>query len=100
MKSDTGNTAVNGQKNPGDGTIYDPAFVYILELCTVLALRDEETVQQLGAEVSEALQNVIRDSAGYHATVVARVVFYLLSLMHASYVRINEPFAPHELTKA
>jgi brefeldin A-resistance guanine nucleotide exchange factor 1 len=89
VKSDNNTATVNGQKSIGDGPIYDPAFVYILELCTVLSLKDKNSIQRSGAEVSEALQNVIRDSANYHPTLIARAVFYLLSLLHASYVSIS-----------
>lgn len=99
VKSDNNAATANGQKNLGDGLIYDPAFVYILELCTVLSLKDENSVLQSGAQVSEALQNVIRDSANYHPTLIARAVFYLLSILHASYVRIAEPLARLRLTK-
>lgn len=99
VKSDTGNTSVNGQKTTSDGPIYDAAFVYILELSSMLALRDEETIEKLGAEVSEALQNVVRNSTSYHPIVVGRVVFYLMSLLHASYVGINASFRLHRLTK-
>lgn len=93
VKSDNNAATVNGQKTLSDGLIYDPAFVYVLELCTVLSLKDENSVLESGAQVSEALQSVIRDSANYHPTLVARAVFYLLSLLHASYVRITEPLA-------
>ena len=99
VKSDSNAAAVNGQKNLGDGPIYDPALVYILELCTVLSLKDENSIRQSGAEVSEALQNVMRDSANYHPTLIARAVFYLLSLLHASYVCITEPHPGLGLTK-
>lgn len=98
VKSDNNAATVNGQKNLGDGLIYDPAFVYILELCTVLSLKDENSVLQSGAQVSEALQNVIRDSANYHPTLIARAVFYLLNLLHTSYVGITEPLAQLTLT--
>lgn len=98
VKSDGGNTSVNGQKTTANGPIYDPAFVYILELSSMLALRDEETIEKLGAEVSEALQNVVRNATSYHPTVVGRVVFYLMSLLHASYVGIPASFLLHILT--
>jgi brefeldin A-resistance guanine nucleotide exchange factor 1 len=65
----------------------------------MLALRDEETIEKLGAEVSEALQNVVRNSTSYHPIVVGRVVFYLMSLLHASYVGVNASFRLHRLTK-
>ncbi|KFX95600.1 hypothetical protein V495_03705 [Pseudogymnoascus sp. VKM F-4514 (FW-929)] len=100
VKSDNNAATANGQKNLGDGLIYDPAFVYILELCTVLSLKDENSVLQSGAQVSEALQNVIRDSANYHPTLIARAVFYLLSILHASYEHsfIRVPVVLHTIS--
>lgn len=83
---------VNGQKRPSNDTEYDPATVYLLELCTVLALRDEKTVEILGKDIAEALQNVIRDTPRHHSITISRCAFYLLNLLHASYVRSSQAF--------
>ena len=92
VKSETDTAApTNGQKPANSGPVYDPAMVYILELCTVLALRDKETVAALGADVAEALQNVMRHVGSYHNIMISRTMFYLLHLLHASYVRNAEP---------
>ena len=76
----------NGPKSPA-GPLYDPSMVYLLEFVTVLALKDNETIMALGADVAEALQNVMRNAASYHSITIARTLFYLLHLLHASYVR-------------
>jgi hypothetical protein len=76
----------NGQKSVSSGPVYDPSLVYILELCSVLALRDSDTVAALGGSVAEALQNVMRHGASYHHVIVSRSIFYLLHLLEASYV--------------
>ncbi len=76
----------NGQKP--NGPIYDPGMVYLLELCTVLTLRDNETVLELGTDVAEALQNVMRNAVNYQPIMISRTIFYLLQLLHASYVSI------------
>ena len=78
----------NGQKSASSGPVYDPSLVYILELCTVLTLRDEETVAALGGGVAEALQNVLRLATSYHHVIVSRSIYYLLHLLQASYVSI------------
>ncbi|RFU30168.1 hypothetical protein B7463_g6156, partial [Scytalidium lignicola] len=78
-------TPTNGQKDISKGLKYDPSMVYLLELSTVLALRDSETVKTLGADVVEALQNVIRNAGDYHHITVSRTMFYLLNLLHASH---------------
>lgn len=77
----------NGQKSTS--STYDPAAIYLLELCTTLALRDDETVRVLGGEVAEALQSVVRDATSYHPTMISRSIFYLLNLLHASYVSLS-----------
>ena len=78
----------NGQRPQAKGPVYDPTIVYLLELATVLALRDSSTVAELGRDVAEALQGVVRDAANVHSTVASRSAFYLLSLLKASHVRI------------
>ena len=75
----------NGPKNAGfERPVYDPAVVYVLELATILALRDEETIIALGAEVAAALQGVIRGAERLHPVALSRTVFYLLALLRAS----------------
>ena len=94
VKSESDNNApINGQRAPSNGPVYDPSMVYLLELCTVLALRDDETITALGADVAEALQNVIRNSSSWHYIMTSRTIYYLLNLLHASYVSHHDPFA-------
>jgi brefeldin A-resistance guanine nucleotide exchange factor 1 len=84
----------NGQRPQAKGPIYDPTIIYLLELATVLALRDSNTVAELGKDVAEALQGVVRDAANLHPTVASRSAFYLLSLLKASHVRsLNVPYS-------
>lgn len=75
----------NGAK-PQNSAQYDPGLVYILEFCTVLALRDEKSTELLGKRVVEALQAVLRDTNNYHPIIVARATFYLFRLLKATYV--------------
>lgn len=82
----------NGQKHRNTGPIYDPAMIYILEFCTILALRDDNTTELLGKRVVDVLQAVLRDVASYHPILVARATFYLFKLLQAGYVR---PFLPN-----
>jgi brefeldin A-resistance guanine nucleotide exchange factor 1 len=76
----------NSQKGTYSGPTYHPSTVYLLEFCTILALRDNETITALGADVAEALMNVMRNAPSYHHIMVSRTIFYLLHLLHASYV--------------
>jgi brefeldin A-resistance guanine nucleotide exchange factor 1 len=80
----------NGQKRSLTGPIYDPAMVYLLELCTVLALRDGETISAFGGDVAEALLDVMRNASSYHHIMISRTMFYVLQLLHASYVSTQD----------
>ncbi|KAK4126045.1 Sec7-domain-containing protein [Parathielavia appendiculata] len=75
----------NGQQSRQSNAIYDPALVYILEFCTVLALRDDSTVERLGRRVVEAIQAILRDVPQYHPILIERATFYLFNLLQASY---------------
>ncbi|KAK5164735.1 hypothetical protein LTR04_001630, partial [Oleoguttula sp. CCFEE 6159] len=74
----------NGQKPRLNTPAYDPRLAYVLELATILALRDRETIESLGKEVADALQTVIRDASSVHPVVVSRAAYYLLSLLRTS----------------
>lgn len=69
-----------------DSSGYDPATVYVLELATIISLRDRDTIEVLGEDVFEALHNKIRNATSAHPVVVSRAVFYLLSLLCISHV--------------
>ncbi|KAB5540408.1 hypothetical protein GE09DRAFT_1137057 [Coniochaeta sp. 2T2.1] len=75
----------NGQKAQQTGPVYDPAMIYILEFCTILALRDANTVELLGKRVVGVLQAILRDVASYHPILVGRATFYLFKLLQAGY---------------
>jgi golgi-specific brefeldin A-resistance guanine nucleotide exchange factor 1 len=87
VKSDSApSTPANGGEPPVKKPVYDPKVAYILELCTVLALRDGDTVERLGKAATKALQAIIRDSARFHSSLVSRAVFYQFHILKASYV--------------
>ena len=81
--------SVNGQGRVARGVVYEPAVVFVLELATVLAIRDEGTVETVGPSVAEALQAVVRDAMNIHPTAVSRSVYFLLVLLKASKVRLR-----------
>lgn len=65
---------------------YNPGMIYTLELATVLALRDESSVEAVGENLAGSLQGIIRDARNVHPLVISRVVSYLLNLLRLSYV--------------
>ncbi|KAF2273587.1 Sec7-domain-containing protein [Westerdykella ornata] len=92
---------INSSKSKLNRPTYDPSLVFVLELATVLALRDEETVRELAKEVVDALGAVIRDAQNVHPVVIARSVYYLLSLLKASndFDFIRAPVLLHTISK-
>ncbi|KAI0404779.1 Sec7-domain-containing protein [Xylaria palmicola] len=64
---------------------YDPAVVYILEFCIVLALKTPETIEFFGKCIVEALQTILRNSSRYHSALVSRAAYYQFNMLKASY---------------
>jgi len=81
----------NGQKVKPRGNSYDPSVVFVLELATHLVVRDEDTMAELGQTLAEALQGLVRDADHAHPITLSRTVYYLLSFLHASNVRLVQP---------
>ncbi|RKF61140.1 Uncharacterized protein OnM2_044001 [Erysiphe neolycopersici] len=77
--------STDSQNISSKSPVYDLGIVYILEFSLKIALINDETVSIVGGEVSRALYNVLRNETYYHWIIVARVVFYLLTLLHTSY---------------
>ncbi|KAI4248575.1 MAG: hypothetical protein LQ352_005900 [Teloschistes flavicans] len=74
----------NGQRQGNRGPAYDPSLLFVLELLTVLAVRDNASFAEVGELVADALQNVIRNATNTHFMVLSRAVFYLLLLLEKS----------------
>ncbi|KAI1823591.1 Sec7-domain-containing protein [Xylaria intraflava] len=74
-----------GSKATHTKPTYDPAVVYILEFCTVLALRDPTTIESLGKQVTGALQMILRNASRYHSALVSRASYYQFNVLKASY---------------
>ncbi|KUL90825.1 hypothetical protein ZTR_00895 [Talaromyces verruculosus] len=64
---------------------YNPGMLYTLELATVLAIRDAETIESVGENLAGSLQGIVRDARNVHPLVVSRVLYYLLNLLRLSY---------------
>lgn len=89
VKPDRPNPAparMNGHRSASQGLLYDPSIVYILELATIIAMRDQETIASMGQAVADALQHYVRDAANVHPLVVSRAVLYLFHLLNTSQV--------------
>lgn len=74
----------NVQRKQKTELSYDPSLVFVLELATIVATRDAESVALMGQSVADMLQNVVRDTSNNHSLVLSRAVYYLLHLLEAS----------------
>lgn len=74
----------SGTRRKANAPVYDPTLVFVLELATLLALKDEESVREIGKDVASALQSVIRNASNVHYVAISRVVYCLLSLLKES----------------
>ena len=89
---------VNGHRMPKAGPEYDPGSVFLLELATLLTLRDDETILAAGEQLTGSLQSAVRDVSNLHPLAASRVVHYLLELLRYSYVsRLFALFQEHQL---
>lgn len=85
----------DGPRQGNRGPAYDPSLVYVLELITLLAIRDESNMAAVGELVADALQNIIRNATNTHFMVLSRAVFYLLLLLQKSVAQVRlEVFFP------
>ncbi|KAI1814674.1 Sec7-domain-containing protein [Poronia punctata] len=77
--------STTGSKPSQRKPTYDPTVVYILEFCTVLALKNPETILELGKQVSEALQMFLRNASQYHSALISRAAYYQFNMLKGSY---------------
>ncbi|KND91435.1 Uncharacterized protein TOPH_04206 [Tolypocladium ophioglossoides CBS 100239] len=90
----------NGQSPATALPKYDPSAAYILEICTILAVRDAASVEGMGKQVFDTLQRLLRDSAHWHPITVSRATFYAFMTLKHSYNHdfVNVPFLLHTVS--
>ncbi|KAL9111033.1 MAG: hypothetical protein Q9227_004466 [Pyrenula ochraceoflavens] len=79
---------VNGHKGNRLTPKYSPSTVFMLEVATILTLRDSQTVTAGGETLNAALQGIVRNGRDMHPFVLSRTIYYLLSLLEAGFVSI------------
>ncbi|KAF7591223.1 GDP/GTP exchange factor for ARF [Aspergillus hancockii] len=88
VKSERPPRSANGR--PGaHRSSYDPGMMYLLELATILTLRDRATLEAVGESLLTSLQSFMRDARNLHSLALSRVVYYLLNLLRLSH---DQPF--------
>ncbi|OAQ62261.1 Sec7 domain-containing protein [Pochonia chlamydosporia 170] len=64
---------------------YDPSVAYILEFCTILAIRNSESISVMGKPVFGAMLGLLRDPTQWHPITLSRAIFNALSILKSSY---------------
>lgn len=59
---------------------YDPSMLFLLEVATSLAIRNEESMRDLSAEVSEYCNEILRQRKHLHRILVERTLIYLMAI--------------------
>jgi hypothetical protein len=70
---------MNGHE-PQGGKEYDPSMLFVLELATSIAIRDEQSMKELSAEVANYCTEILRQRKQFHPILVERTATYLLAL--------------------
>jgi brefeldin A-resistance guanine nucleotide exchange factor 1 len=73
-----GSASMNGQE--AKDKPYDPSILFLLEMATSLAIRDEESMKTLSAEVAEYCTEILRQRKHLHPILLERSLIYLLVL--------------------
>lgn len=91
----------NGHRLRPNSSSYDPSMVFILEIATLIATRDSQSIALMGEAVVDALQSVVRDSANTHLLALSRSIYYLLFLLEAtqSHSIVRAPVVLHMISK-
>ncbi|TWU78927.1 GDP/GTP exchange factor for ARF [Metarhizium rileyi] len=64
---------------------YDPSVAYILEFCTVVAIRNDELIRVMGKPVFDAVLGLLRDPTQWHPITLSRAISHALSILKSSY---------------
>ncbi|QMW45171.1 hypothetical protein G4B11_008591 [Aspergillus flavus] len=88
VKSERPSRSANGRLDANKSN-YDPGMIYLLELATILALRDQTTLEAVGERLLASLQAFMRDARNLHPLALSRIIYYLLNLLRLSH---DQPF--------
>ena len=85
---------VNGQEHQDNS--YDPSILFLLEMATSLAIRDEQSMRNLSPEVIGYCTEILRQRKHIHPIWVERTLIYLMVLnkrghetVYARFIKTN-----------
>ncbi|KAM0247104.1 hypothetical protein ACHAQJ_009982 [Trichoderma viride] len=79
---------------------YDPSTPFILELCTILTIRDGESPSNTAKQVLDAVHGILRDYGQWHGITISRAAFYGLTILKSGYDHdfVNVPIFLHTIS--
>lgn len=86
VKQERPASRVANGKVDAERSTYDPGMIYLLELATILTLRDQGTLEATGERLLTSLQAFVRDAKNIHSLALSRIIYYLLNLLRLSHV--------------
>jgi golgi-specific brefeldin A-resistance guanine nucleotide exchange factor 1 len=72
---------------------YDPSMLFLLELATSLAIRDEQSMKNFSAEVAGYCTEILRQRKHLHPILVERTLTYLMTLKKRGHETVCSLFA-------
>ncbi|KAK4062700.1 uncharacterized protein Triagg1_9818 [Trichoderma aggressivum f. europaeum] len=90
----------NGSISPSGLPTYDPSTPFILELCTILTIRDGECTTSTAKQVLDSVHGILRDHSQWHGITVSRAAFYGLMILKSGYDHdfVNVPIFLHTIS--
>ena len=76
----------SNDRSGSDKLNYDPGMIYVLELATILTLKEQSSLETLGENLASSLHTLVRDAGSLHPLAMSRIIYYLLSLLRLSHV--------------
>ncbi|KAH6607901.1 hypothetical protein Trco_004214 [Trichoderma cornu-damae] len=79
---------------------YDPTAPFILELCTILTIRDGGCAANTSKQVLDAIHGILRDYGQWHGITISRAAFYGLTILKSGYDHdfVNVPIFLHTIS--
>ncbi|KAL7927303.1 hypothetical protein ACQKWADRAFT_276320 [Trichoderma austrokoningii] len=90
----------NGPSLPTNLPSYDPSTPFILELCTILTIRDGGSPSNTAKQVFDAVHGILRDYGQWHGITISRAAFYGLAILKSGYDHdfVNVPIFLHTVS--
>lgn len=89
IKAEPGSPNPSKANHQQGASNYDPSTIYLLELASMIAIKNKAIGEAVSKDVVEVLQDVVRSSNSLHPLIVSRAAFCLLHVLNANYVSLE-----------